>query len=170
MFGQILISLMWMFAQIAEPADNQQLRALDHYEGAWDVTLTIEALTDSGQDQQFTGEVTGKWIVDGHFLEQIGRYRIGDQTLTIKTIMSFDSKQDRYHYWYFLSGGEVRESTGSWNESQQKMTSTMRDPDNQNVTTFTADFSEAGVERWLIETQNNTGLAVTRIRGTNTRR
>ena len=155
----------------AVPVDyNRQREVLDHYVGEWDVEFTLEATDANNTDQEFSGSVVGKWIVEKNFVDQTGRYSVGDQQIVIKTIMSFDADRDEYHFWYFLSDGQIRESIGKWNQEKMTMTSEMKDPNSDNVVTIVADFSKPGVESWTIDTKRVDGKTISRIRGVNTKR
>ncbi|MGI9517941.1 MAG: hypothetical protein ACR2NP_12890 [Pirellulaceae bacterium] len=149
---------------------EDNLQVLDGYAGEWNVELTIHALDDSGSDKQYTGSVSAQWVVNNQFMDQTGRYQIGDSGIVIKTLMTFDESRGEFHYWYFMETGETRESTGRWDETTQIMTSTMTATDNDDVVTITADFSKPGVESWMIETKNSDGRLSGRISGTNTRK
>ncbi len=150
--------------------DDDKLKPLNHYVGQWDSQFTIESSEGTSDGTKFKGSVTGKWVVGDQFLEQTGEYKIGNETLVIKTLMTFDTKSQKYRYWYFISSGQTRESMGVWDANAQTMTSTMQEPDNQNIVTIIANFTKQGFESWTIETKSKDGKLVSRIRGTNTRR
>lgn len=152
-------------------AQTDHLKVLDVYAGTWDSEFSIEG-PDGQITQKFSGWVSAKWVVGGRFLDQTGTYKIdnSDSEITIKTMMSYDQKNGRYHFVYFTSTGDIRHSNGKWDETTRMMTSEMKDADSGNVSTIIADFSKPGVEHWVIETKDADGKTLTRLSGTNTRR
>jgi len=169
--------LLFCFCQTVTAAESNrlsdsELQVLRHYEGVWDCNFAIEPQEAEGEAKSFTGVVEGKWVVGDQFLEQTGSYRLNETSapFVIRTMMSFDKKQNRYHYEYFMSSGETQSSFGKWNAESKKMTSTMTNDENGNVTTIVADFGTQDVERWTIETRNRDGKLIGKILGTNTRR
>lgn len=154
-----------------KPQDTD-LEVLQHYKGTWDCEFAIESQTDKDDVKKFTGVVEGKWVVGNKFLEQTGKYSLEESSppVIIKTMMAFDKKQNRYQYDYFISTGEVQRSFGQWDDEAKTMTSKMTDENSGSVTTFVADFSQADIERWTIETRDRDGKLTTKMAGTNTRR
>lgn len=146
------------------------LEVLKSYEGIWDSEFSI--VGNDGQKQTFTGVVTGKWVVGDKFLEQTGVYNLSASSppLIIKTMMSFDRKQNRYQYDYFESSGGVQRSFGQWNAGKKTMVSKMVNSDGGTTATIVADFSTPGIENWVIETKNQDGATVAKMVGTNTLR
>ncbi len=153
-------------------AQDTKLQVLDHYQGIWDCQFTLSPQQESDEAKTFTGFVEGKWVVGNKFLEQTGSYRLSESSspIVIRTMMSFDEKQQRYQYDYFNSTGDIQRSFGTWDEEAKTMTSTMTDKNSGNVTTIRADFSTADSEHWTIETKDTNGKLIMKIVGTNTKR
>ena len=149
-----------------------ELAALSHYLGNWDSEFSIVSNDgDSDDDKKFTGKVEAKWTIDGRFLDQTGTYQLSSNSppLVIKTLMTFDVNDQKYRYYFFDSSGDHRDSTGKWDADKKIMTSKMRRPTGEEMTT-TADFSKPGIETWKIVLTNANNDRTTTISGTNTRR
>jgi len=174
MFGVIFLICFGQAMMVTESAYGQEigLKALKSYEGVWDSEFSIVPQDGSTPSKKFTGVVIGKWVLGDQFLDQTGTYQLAESSppLIIKTMMSFDKKQQRFQYDYFESSGGIHRSYGEWDPEAKKMTSKMTDAESGNVSTFVADFSKPGVEQWVIETKNSEGETLTKIVGTNTRR
>ncbi len=174
MWGLVVLTLFFQSGANSSSRDQQEpeLCALQHYVGVWDSQFTIASEEKDNASKSFTGDVEGKWVVGGQFLEQTGQYRLSESAspLIIRTMMSFDKQQQRYQYDYFNSSGGIQRSLGKWDAVAKTMTSRMTDEKDGNITTIVADFSTDGVEHWTIETRNREGKTVLKIVGTNTRR
>jgi hypothetical protein len=169
----VLIACFACFLGNTDGANSQESEksVLEHYAGTWDCQFTIVPQSESEPAKTFKGTVTGKWVVDGQFMEQTGSYRLNETSkpLVIRTMMSFDKDQKQFRYIYFDSNGGIQTSLGKWNAESKTMTSTRRDSKSNQITTIVADFSTDGIETWTIETKDSTGKAVSKIKGTNTR-
>jgi hypothetical protein len=148
-----------------------ELEALSSYLGNWDSEFTIVSHDKDSIDEKFTGKVEANWSVGGRFLEQTGTYTLDSNSppMVIKTLMTFDVNDQKYRYHFFDSTGEHRVSTSSWNAEKKTMTSTMREPDGEEMIT-TADFSAPGIETWTIVITSAKNQSTTKITGKNTRR
>ena len=149
------------------PSPNvPELKALDHYGGAWDVEITSKGIP-------FTkGQATAKWILDGRFIQQTGELRSEDGSTVVKgtTLMTYDPTNKAYRSWTFRSDGSAGESEGTWDSKGRVMTSIGQKDASGGFSTTTADFSEAGVEKWKIVYTDGAGKVVSEITGKNTRR
>lgn len=163
------MALMALVPVLAQGQDRDS-RPLASYEGTWDCEFKIDS-TDGTEPRIFNGVVEAKWVLDDKFLEQTGKYRLGENSkpLIIKTMMSFDRTEKRFQYDYFNSFGEIHRSFGQWDKNKKTMTSTRTDK-NGNTSTINANFSTPDVETWSIETTDHNGKRLSRIYGTNTRR
>jgi hypothetical protein len=148
------------------PSDKvPELKLLDHYAGSWDFEMT-------SKDQPFMkGRVTGTWILDGRFLQQSSEALDKDGAVVFKymSLMTYDPVKKVYRSWIFLSDGFTGESEGTWDAKGRVMTSVGRKDENGVSSTTTADFSEAGVEKWKIVFTDATGKVVSEMSGKNTR-
>lgn len=153
-------------------AQEGQLKVLRNYEGRWDCEFTIHSQSEREEAKQCSGDVEGRFILGNNFMQQTGRYQLGDNAspFVIRTIMSVDHENDRFQFDYYNSSGEINRSFGRWDPRLRTMTSTMEDDDDGNVTTIVADFSTKDTERWTIETKNRKGKTTLRITGTNKRK
>ena len=140
-----------------------ELKTLDHYAGSWDTEIT-------SKNPPFTkGTVTAKWILDGRFLQQTAEGKDGPTVFKYMSLMTYDPTKKVYRSWIFLSDGFAAESEGSWNAKNQVMTSVGHKDENGFFSTTTADFSEAGVEKWRIVTSDGTGKVINEMSGKNSR-
>ena len=149
------------------PSDKvPELKAIDHYAGTWDVEMTSTG-------HPFTkGKVTAKWILDGRYLQQTGELLADDGSPVMKhtSLMTYDPTKKVYRSWIFLSDGTAGESDATWDEKRQIMTSVGRKDENGVFSTTTADFSQAGVEKWKMVIKDSTGKVVSEMSGKNSRK
>ena len=153
--------------------DEPMLSVLSQYEGVWDSEFSYINQDGMGADEKFTGVVEGKWIVDGRFLDQTGKYQVDEASglFIIKTVMSYHEKDQNFRFVYFMSSGDIQHSVGNWDPDKKTMTSRMKnDEDDDGSTTIVADFSTENVEQWSIESRDGNGKITGRIAGTNKRR
>lgn len=148
------------------PSDKvPELKALGSYVGSWDVEITSKGLP-------FTkGKSETKWMLDGRFVQQTGDLQAEDGSTVVKvtTLMTYDPAKKVYRSWTFLSDGSTSESEGTWSAKDRVMTSVGRKDERGGFSTTTADFSEAGVEKWKIVFTDGTGKVVSEMSGKNTR-
>lgn len=144
-----------------------ELQVLTCYVGSWEVVM---ALGEAPTVPIAKGKSTSKWILDGRFLEQTGTIQEGDNGKSIKvtTLMTFDVEKKTYRSWTFTSNGQATEQEGKWDPATQTMTSTSCATPGITVTT-TANFAEAGIEKWKITTMNGAGVVLRTVVGKNTR-
>lgn len=145
-----------------------ELRVLNCYAGTWEV---VAASNEAPNTPLLRGKATSKWILDGRFLEQTGALQApdGSNSMKVTTLMTYDVEQKTYRSWTFLSNGQATESEGKWDPATQTMTSTSRPGPNGRISTTTANFAEAGIEKWKMSVADETGKIVTQIVGKNTR-
>jgi hypothetical protein len=144
--------------------DVPELKVLSNYVGTWDVEMN--------NGQPVKGQATAQWILGGRFVEQTGSLHSADGKLIlqIRTLMTWDPKQKAYRSWTFASNGFVGEGRGTWNPETRTMTSISRIEEADQASTTTADFSQAGIEKWSIVIKDESGDDVSEVKGTNTRR
>jgi hypothetical protein len=140
-----------------------ELAALEHYAGSW------ESETDSANLPFTKGKVTAQWILGGRFLQQSVEVIDGSADWKYLSLMTYDPEKKVYRTWIFLSDGSTMETEGTWDENRRVMTSVGRKDANGGHSITTADFSEAGVEKWKIAYKDQNGTVVTEISGKNTR-
>lgn len=159
----LLVSVPLSSAEGPSP-EVPELKALDHYAGSWDVVIT------GGGSPFSKGEVNATWILDGRYLQQIGTLQSADgkQTLKYTALMTYDPQRNTYRAWTFLSDGYTGEARSTWDAKAKVMTSIT--PNEGSTTTTTADFSEAGTEKWRIVARDAAGNVVFEMAGKNTRR
>lgn len=168
-FVSLAICLAWISSIAAEdgPSDKiPELKVLDHYAGDWDVEMTSTELP-------FTkGKVSGKWILDGRFLQQVGELtdKDGASAMKYSSLMTYDPEAKVYRTWSFLSNGHAGESEGKWDPTRKTMNSIGRKDPSGSFSTTTADFSAGGTEAWKIVVTDRTGKVVSEMSGKNTRR
>jgi hypothetical protein len=152
--------------KIDGPSDKvPDLKVLDHYVGTWNVEFVNKDLPFS------KATATAKWILDGRFVEQTGELepKEGASAFKIKTLYTFDANKNAFRSWTFTSDGSVVENDCVWDEKAKTMTSISKKVEGEGFSTTTADFSEAGVERWKIAITDATGKVTAEIVGKNTR-
>lgn len=160
----IILGLSPVNAEDTGPArDVPELQALQHYHGTWDVAVT---------DNEFsTGESTARWILGGRFLEQAGVMHSRDgKEIGVTTLFTFDTNKKTYRSWTFFSTGSVSQAEMTWDAKSKTMTSVTRPNADGVRSTVTADFSEAGKERWKFVFTDRDGKTAGEMRGVNTLR
>jgi hypothetical protein len=141
-----------------------ELKALDHYVGAWEVEFTNRELPF------ISAKATAKWVLDGRFVEQNGELENKDGTkFKLKTLFTFDAKRNAYRSWIFTSDGSVTECDCTWDAKAKIMTSISKNDEAGGFSTTTADFSMPGIETWKIAIADANGKVRSEITGKNTR-
>lgn len=162
-----LLSAIALPATAADPAEKvPELKALASYVGEWDTVVT-------SKDPPFVkGTSTGKWVLDGRFIQQEWAAQDKDGATVAKGTMlaTYDPDMKAYRLWTFMSDGAASEGTGTWDPKAKVLTCTTAKDTNGMTTKTTADFSVDGVETWAITTTDGTGKVVFEMAGKNTRR
>ena len=160
----IILGLSPVNAEDTGPAkDVPELQALQHYHGTWDVAVTGNEFSK--------GESTARWILDGRFLEQAGVMHSKDgKEIGVATLFTFDTTKKTYRSWMFFSTGSVSQAEMTWDAKSKTMTSLTRPNADGVRSTVTADFSEAGKERWKFIFADRDGNAAGEMSGVNTLR
>jgi hypothetical protein len=142
------------------PAEGiPELKALSNYVGTWNAEVT------SPNSPLTKATHTAEWILGGRFLEQKVSLTSADGRTTAQSrnLMTFDPALGRYRIWSFVSDGNVRVSTGSWDDATRTMTTISRD--SGLVSTTTARFAEDGHEQWEWQIRTEAGATVFQISG-----
>ncbi|HVJ79809.1 MAG TPA: DUF1579 family protein [Planctomycetia bacterium] len=141
-----------------------ELAALDHYAGSWKTTFSGD-----GGASTTAATTTGKWILGGRFMQQ--SVRIGGEggaaATEVMTMMTFDVDRKVYKSWHFISDGGTMPSEGTWDAEKKTMKTTARSDGDGGRIEITADFSEAGKEKWKIDLFDVAGVRKSTIAGTN---
>lgn len=144
-------------------SDDHALQVLSNYVGTWDVSTTT-------QSPSAVGEVTGKWVLDGRFVQSNGFVKTSDGSndFEITSLMTYDRERDVYRTWSFMSNGMAGEAESTWDPATQTMTKITRYGDATQTTT--SSFSEDGVETWHMVNRDASQTVVSEMSGRNTRR
>ena len=143
---------------------------LSNYIGKWDFVYTSENPPLS------KGEFNGRWILGGRFLE-----RVADLTaervpndISLKVVMTYDSKEKTYRKWTFISNGRILAASGTWDERNRTMTwvSNYDEEQSGTTTTFTTTetFIKEGVQEWTTLAKSPNDPVGDRSSGTSIRR
>jgi hypothetical protein len=125
------------------PAEGiPELKVLSNYVGTWDCEVT------SPNSPLTKVTHTAEWVLGGRFVEQHVSLTSADGRAKIESrnLMTYDSQLGKYRIWSFVSDGNVRETTGTWDAATRTMSTENRD--NGIVSTTTARFVEDGHEQW----------------------
>lgn len=148
--------------------DVPELQFLNGYVGTWEVVMATNEVPNTPIGK---GKATAKWILDGRFLEQSGMLLLteGNKTVKVTTLMTYDVDKKSFRSWTFTSDGQATESDGKWDAATQTMTFiSIQRPNGQKVT-ITANFAEAGIERWKMTVADETGKLISNLIGKNIR-
>lgn len=117
-----------------------------------------------------TGEVEGKWALDGRYVQQTFTLKDdkGNLAITGTNMFTFDKKKNMYRSWRFFSNGDTADFTGIWDAEKQVMTWTEPNPDNKGTIRMVGTFDKSGTQIWVITAEDSTGKVETEIRGSHT--
>lgn len=117
-----------------------------------------------------TGEVEGKWALDGRYVHQTFTLKDdkGILAITGTNMFTFDKKKNMYRSWRFLSNGDTADFTGIWDAEKQVMTWTEPSPDNKGTIRMVGTFDKSGTQIWVITAEDSSGKIETEIRGSHT--
>jgi hypothetical protein len=151
----------------AQLASIPELAALDHYSGSWKTAFSIE--TGEKKDT-LTGNVSAAWVLGGRFMQQNSTIpHVGNETLSLKTLMTYDPLAKTYRLWSFTSMGSHSEGVGTWDEASNTFSWTILDPKTNATTKITSTITGDGKEEWVIVSEDATGKTTGMTSGTNTR-
>lgn len=142
------------------PAEEiPQLKVLSQYVGTWEATVS------SPNSPLTQATHTAEWILDGHFLQQDVTLKTDDGQTAIRSrnLYTYDKTLGKYRTWSFLSDGNVRSATGTWDESTRTLTFVNRE--NGMVSRTTAHFVEEGVEHWNWTIKRSSGETLFEMSG-----
>ncbi len=117
-----------------------------------------------------SGEVEGKWALDGRYVQQTFTLKDdkGHLAITGTNIFTFDKKKNMYRSWRFFSNGDTADFTGIWDAQKQSMTWTEPNPDNKGMLRMVGTFDKSGAQVWVITMEDSSGKVETEIRGSHT--
>ena len=143
--------------------DDHGLQVLSNYVGTWDDSTTT-------QTPSALGEVTTKWVFDGHFGQSDDFVKTSDSAtdFQITSLMTYDQSRDVYRSWFFMSNGMVSEAESTWDPAKRSMTKITHYGDVTQTTT--SDFSADGVETWHQVNRDASQTLLSEMSGRNTRR
>jgi Protein of unknown function (DUF1579) len=152
--------------------DVAELKVLANWVGTWDVEMTVKPNPNLPDNLQLKGEVTGRWVLGGRFVDQSGSASAGNgaPATRVTTMMTYDTRANTYKSWVFFSSGIVLATDGKWDAATRTMTSTGRDPESGVTARIKATFPEDGVERWSSIETDRDGKVIAETTGKNTRR
>jgi Protein of unknown function (DUF1579) len=108
------------------PAAPEELQVFAPLVGQWSTKTVSRPSVESKDGQTGTGEMTGQWLHNGHFLRLEGWGEVKNGRLEFTILLTYDRNQKVYRRWAFTSSGTVAESTGRWDEPTKTMTWTNR--------------------------------------------
>jgi hypothetical protein len=170
----LLLSLFLGAAASEEPVGPNklvpELQLLQRWAGKWDLTMTYK-VGNKGEQADVTGTATGKWVLNGYFLEQ--KYSLGGKGaslhLTGTVTMSYDPSQNLYQRWVFVSNGHRSESLGKWDEKSRTMTWSFRQANGVTIVTRVT-CTDDDTETWTEVILNPDEKIISEMSGKNTRR
>jgi hypothetical protein len=99
---------------------NETTIELDHFGPGQVQDETIyKPSSTNAKERRETSTSRYEWSLNGWFLVERGKTTDGDEDLQILT---FDLKKKAYRRWYFDSDGNIRESTGKWDDKSSTFT------------------------------------------------
>jgi len=117
---------------------------LGQFVGSWRFMLISKGEAPEN-NWAFGGNTTGKWILDGRFIEQSFDAGAIDGSGRVKgrVLMTYDEKKRVYRIWSFFSEGTALETEGTWDQESRTMTWVYRS--GQNEVTTTVQCEEDGI-------------------------
>jgi hypothetical protein len=144
LIGIVYCSAPVMWADDKPSSGVPDLQPLGHFVGSWRFMLNSK-----GEAPEYNwivlGKITGKWILDGKFIELsfVGSGPDGSGGVKGRVLMTYDEKKTVYRIWSFVSDGTAVESKGTWDQESRTMTWVYGDDEN-NVTT-NVEIAEKGI-------------------------
>jgi hypothetical protein len=103
--------------------------------------------------------------LNGWFLVERGKTTDGDED---QQIMTFDPKKKAFRRWYFDSDGNIRESTGKWDDKSSTLTWTGSMDEGTTVVSVWK-FTDKDALDWTWTRKDKEGKVVGRIEGKSVR-
>lgn len=143
-----------------------ELKVLEKMIGVWDEVVELP------DGKTMTAEGTTRWALGGtHIQSEFVIELPGGSKLAHLVLMTWDKGAQEYRSWMFSTGADrPLESTATWDEPSQTLTSTSVPDGRGVVTTSTSRFVEDGRIEWTVESKDQDGKVVFSLQGTDTRR
>lgn len=133
-----LLSVIATWQRGAE-AQNNPMDVFKPFPGDWTTASEIRPSAGNPEKSDGTGELTGKMILGGRYLQLDGfsvSARLGRQDY--KVILTWDERLKAYRRWVFRSDGMIAESQGTWDAARKTLTwSTVGLPEGATFTVTT---------------------------------
>ena len=163
----------------AEPAsgplpDVPELAVLANYIGSWKTEMSIRNPNQPDEVTEYQGTTEARWILSGRYVEQTTTLKHEDEPssiIQVRNMLTYDPKQNVYRTSQYLSTSpEALVSEGTWDPQLKTMTLTAKDENNGNTIKTKADFSQPGLEHWVITVTNEQGEVGLTLEGKNVRK
>ncbi len=107
-------------------APPEELQVFAPLVGKWRTETVARPSVESKDGQTGSGECTGQWLHNGHFLRLEGSGDFKNGRLEYSMLLTYDRNRKVYRRWAFTSSGTAAESTGDWDEPTRTMTWTSK--------------------------------------------
>ena len=134
-----------MFGPVHAMAETPpEMKVLDGFVGTWKVEQTSKSA--DGRELTAPGFTTPPYVLGVRYLEYVPHTNPGDQESL--GMFTYDAAQGKYRSWFFSSGGQHSEWSGTWDDKTRTLTRTAELPSGHvatGISTFvdddTLDFS-----------------------------
>lgn len=106
----------------AGPAPPEELRVLAPLVGQWTSRSEVRPSLQAKEGFTVTGEVTGQWLPNRHFLRLQGTTTSAKHREEVTVLYGYDARKKVYRRWLFSSTGLATESEGHWDGGKKTMT------------------------------------------------
>jgi hypothetical protein len=149
-----------------KPEDKPaELKLLERFVGTWKDEAIYKPSVSTPKERRETSTSRYQWSLNGWFLVERGKTTDGDEDLQILT---FDPKKKAYRRWYFDSDGNIRESSGKWDDKSSTFTWTGSLDEGATVVSVWK-FTDKDTLDWTWTSKDKEGKVVGRIEGKSVR-
>ena len=117
----ILAFIAGMFTPLRAMADvSAEMKVLEGFVGTWKIKQATK--TGDGREIKATGFTTTRFVLGGRYLEYVTRTNPGEQESL--GMFTYDEARKEYRSWFFMSGGQHSEWSGTWDAKTKTLTRT----------------------------------------------
>jgi len=143
-----------------------ELKILERFVGTWKDEAVYKPSVSTPKERRETSTSRYEWSLNGWFLVERGKTTDGDEDLQILT---FDPKKRAYRRWYFDSDGNIRESSGKWDDKSSTFTWTGSLDEEGTTVVSVWKFTDKDTLDWTWTSKDKEGKVVGRIEGKSVR-
>ena len=141
-----------------------EMKVLEGFVGTWKIEQVTK--TSNGQEIKATGFTTTRFILGGRYLEYVTRTNPGEQESL--GMFTYDEARKEYRSWFYTSGGQHSEWSGTWDSKTKTLTRTAT-LQRGNKATATATFVNDDTIDFSVVGRRTDGQIIFEVKSTMTR-